>query len=140
MVNYLEVLSKWMEQPQYLLLILAMVYFVSATLDFLFGSFNAAHSPNIVFSSRTAQMGIVRKLGTLGVMILVVPFALILPLDVGIYSLTILYLGIAGSEIYSILAHIGIVKDGDKHKNLVGTLFTNLLESVFNTKDINKKD
>lgn len=138
MINYLDVLSGWMAQPHYLLLILIMVYFVSSTLDFLVGSFNAAHSPNITFSSKTAQLGIIRKLGTLAVMILIVPLALMLPLDVGIYSLTILYLGIAGSEIYSILAHIGIVKDGDKHKNIVGTLFTNLLENLLKPKDVDK--
>lgn len=138
MVNYLEVLSAWMNQPHYLLIILIMVYFVSATLDFLVGSFNAAHTSTVTFSSQTAQLGIVRKLVTLAVMILIVPLALMLPMDVGIYSLTILYLGICGSEMYSILGHVGIVKDGDKHKNLIGTLFTGILENVFKSKGVGK--
>lgn len=140
MVNYLEVLSGWMNQPHYLLIILICIYFVSGTVDFIIGSFNAAYSGNVTFSSKTAQLGIIRKLVTLTVMILVVPLALLLPMDVGIYSLTVLYLGIVGSEIYSILAHIGIVKDGDKHKNLVGTLFTALLENIFKTKNIENKE
>lgn len=139
MVNYLEVLSVWMNQAQYGLIILLVVYFVSATIDFVIGSFNAAYTNEIQFSSRVAQLGIVRKLCTMVVMILVIPLALILPLDVGTYSLTILYLGIVVSEIYSILGHLGIVKDGDKHKNLVGTLFAGLLDNVIKSKS-NDKD
>jgi toxin secretion/phage lysis holin len=134
MVNYLEVLSSYMQQPHYLLIILIAVYFVSGTIDFLIGTVNATYSANIKFSSKTAQLGIIRKLVILTVMILVIPLALMLPLDLGIYSLTILYVGIVGSEIYSILAHIGVVKDGDKHKNLIGNLFSELLETVFNRK------
>lgn len=140
MINYLEVLSGWMEQPHYLLIILIMIYFISSTLDFVVGSFNAAHTVGVTFSSKTAQIGIVRKLVTLAVMILIVPLALMLPMDVGIYSLTILYVGIVGSEIYSILAHIGIVKDGDKHKNLVGSLFSQLLENLFKAKGVDNND
>lgn len=138
MVNYLEVLSGWMAQPHYVLLILIMVYFVSAALDFMVGSFNAAHTPTETFSTKTAQLGIVRKLVTLAVMILMVPLALMLPMEVGIYSLTVLYLGIAGSEIYSVLGHVGIVKDGEKHKNMIGTLFTGILDNVFKSKGVDK--
>lgn len=136
MVNYLEILSEWMNQPHYLLLILVVTYFVAGTVDFLIGTFNAAYTKGVEFSSRTAQLGIIRKLVTLALMILVVPLALMLPLDVGIYSLTILYLGIAGSEVYSIMGHVGIVKDGNKHKNLVGTVFTQLLGNVFRDKGV----
>jgi toxin secretion/phage lysis holin len=140
MINYLEVLSDWLNQPHYLLLILVAVYFIAGTVDFIIGTINAAYTKEIEFSSRVAQLGIIRKLVTLVVMVLVVPLALMLPLDVGIYSLTILYLGIVGSEIYSILGHIGIVRDGNKHKNLVGTLLTNLLESVYKSKGVNKDE
>lgn len=134
MINYLEVLSAWMQQPHYLLIILILLYFVSGTLDFLIGIVNAGLTSTIQFSSKTAQLGIIRKVVTLAVMILVVPLALMLPLDVGIYALTILYIGIVVTEIYSILAHIGIVKEGDKNNSRIGTLFTELLELVFKSK------
>lgn len=140
MVDYLAILSKWMEQPHYVLIILIMVYFASGALDFLVGAFNAAHTPTMTFSSKKAQLGILRKLVILSVMILVVPLALMLPMEFGIYSLTILYTGIVGSEIYSVLAHIGVVKDGDKNKNLIGTLFSSFLESVFKAKDVEKEN
>lgn len=143
MVNYLEILSVWMKQPHYLLVILIMLYLISGTIDFLIGTVNAGLTPTVEFSTRTAQLGIIRKLVTLSVMILVVPLALILPMDFGIYSLMILYLGIVVSEIYSILAHIGIVQETDKHKNLVGTLFIGLLDSILNNKskaEIEKKE
>jgi toxin secretion/phage lysis holin len=140
MVNYLELLSNWMNQPHYLLLILIVVYFLSGTIDFLIGTVNAAYTKEIAFSSRKAQLGIIRKLVTLAVMILVVPLALMLPLDVGIYSLTILYVGIVGSEIYSILGHVGIVKDGNKHENLVGRLFSGLIDYIFRAKEVNKNE
>lgn len=138
MVNYLEILSVWMTEPHYLFLILIVLYLVSSTIDFVLGSFNAAYTEGVTFSSRTAQLGVVRKLATFAVMILIVPLALMLPLDSGIYLITVLYLGIVGSEIYSILAHVGIVKDGQKHRNLIGTLFTNLLEAVYKNKDVDK--
>lgn len=139
MINYLELLADMMSQPHYLLAILVVLYFMAGTLDFVVGTVNAVYSKTVEFSSRTAQLGIVRKLVTLAVMILIVPLALMLPLDVGVYSLTILYVGIVGSEIYSILGHVGIVKDGHKHKNLIGTLFGDLLATVFKTKDVDKK-
>lgn len=135
MINYLEILSDWMNQPHYLLLILIVIYFSAATVDFVIGIFNAAYTVEIQFSSRTAQLGIIRKLVTLLVMIMVVPLALMLPYELGIYSLTILYVGIVGSEIYSILGHVGIVTDGDKHKNLVGTLFNNFIDSIYKVND-----
>jgi len=138
MVNYLEILSQWMSQPHYLLLILIVTYFVAGTIDFLIGTFNAVYTKEVEFSSRTAQLGIVRKLATLALMILVVPLALMLPLDVGIYSLTILYVGIAGSEVYSIMEHVGIVNDS--HKNLKGSLFTQLLENVYKAKGVEKDE
>lgn len=134
MVNYLEILSDLMNQPHYLLLILILLYLVSGTLDFVVGSFNAICSNNVVFSSKTAQLGIVRKLVTLAVMVLIVPLALMLSMDVAIYLLTVLYVGIVGSEIYSILAHVGIVKESDKDKNFVGLLFKRLLDSVYKDK------
>lgn len=140
MVNYLEILAEWMSQPHYLLLILILTYFIAGTLDFLIGTFNAAYTEGVEFSSRTAQLGIVRKLATLALMILVVPLALMLPLDVGIYSLTILYLGIAGSEVYSIMEHVGIVNDSHKYKNLEGSLFRQLLGNVYRAKGVEKDE
>lgn len=138
MVNYLEVLENWMKQPHYLLVILIIVYLGAATIDFLAGSINALASERITFSSRKSQIGIIRKLLTLAVMILVVPMALMLPFDLAIYSLTALYVGICFSEIYSILGHIGIVKDGDKHRNMLGVLFNNFFDKIYNNNKINK--
>lgn len=138
MTNYLEVLNVWMSQPHYVLIILITIYTISAIIDFIIGSLNAVYSENIKFSSRVAQLGIIRKLVTLGVMILVIPLALMLPFDVGVYSLTILYLGVVISEIYSILGHVGLVKDGEKHKNIVAELFSNLLENIMNSRSEKK--
>jgi len=138
MTNYLEIMSTWMNQPHYVLIVLIVLYFSSATVDFVIGTFNAAYTKGVQYSSRLAQIGILRKLVTLMLMIMVVPLALMLPFDIGVYSLIILYVGIVTSEIYSILAHVGIVKDGDKHKNLVGTLFTQLLNNVTQTVNKNK--
>lgn len=138
MIDYLEVLSEWLDQPHYLLAILILVYMVSATVDFLVGAANAFLTKEVVFSSKTLQLGVIRKLVTLIVMILVMPLAMMLPKEIGIYTLTVLYAGIAGAEVYSILAHVGIVKDGDKHKNLVATLFTQLIENVMQSTSKNK--
>lgn len=140
MVNYLEILSNLLKEPHYLLIILIMVYFTAGTIDFLLGTFNAAYNVDVQFSSTKAQLGIVRKLVTLAVMILIVPLVMLLPYDVAIYSLTILYVGIATSEVYSILGHVGIVQDGGKHKNLVGTLFENIMGNILKAKEDSKND
>lgn len=115
-----------------------MMYFIAGTIDFIVGTINAAYTKGVEFSSRVAQLGIVRKLVTLAVMLLVIPLALMLPFDVAIYSLTILYVGIVASELYSILGHVGIVKDGDKHKSLIGELFGNIIDTSL--KRSNKED
>lgn len=138
MINYLEVLSHWMEKPHYMLIVLIVIYFIAATIDMIVGTINAVYTEDIQFSSRTMQLGIVRKLVTLLLMILIVPIALLLPFDIGVYSLGTMYVGIAVSEVYSIAGHAGIVKDGDKHKNLVGTLFTNFIDSIYKSKNIDK--
>lgn len=138
MVNYLEVLEHWMKQPHYLLVILIIVYFGAATIDFLAGSINALVTSRVTFSSRKSQIGIIRKLLTLSVMILVVPLALMLPFDLAIWSLTALYSGICFSEIYSILGHIGIVKDGDKHRNMLGSLFNSFIDKIYNNNKLDK--
>jgi toxin secretion/phage lysis holin len=138
MTDYLTVLSGWMNQPHYMLIVLIVVYFVAATVDAVVGTINAVYTDKVQFSSRTMQLGIIRKLVTLFLMILIVPVALLLPLDIGVYSLGVMYTGIAVSEIYSIAGHAGIVKDGDKHKNLIGTIFTNFIESIYKGKGIDK--
>lgn len=135
MVNYLEVMSKWMEQPHYMLIVLITVYFVAATIDMIAGTINAVYTEKVQFSSRTMQLGIVRKLITLLLMILIVPLALMLPYDIGVWSLGTMYVAVAVSEVYSIAGHAGIVKDGDKHKNLIGTIFSNFIDSIYKGRE-----
>lgn len=136
MINYLELLSSWMTQPHLLLLILVVVYIIAGTIDFIAGTLNAIFTSDVAFSSRMSQLGIMRKLLTLACMILVIPFALMLPFDVGVYTLSILYIGVCVSEVYSILGHAGIVKDGNKHKNILAVLFDNLLGKVLKEKGV----
>lgn len=134
MVNYLEILAQWMQQPHYLLLVLIVTYVIAGAVDFIIGTINVSFTKNVEFKTSVAQLGIIRKLVIMVLMILIIPLALILPMDIGVYSLSALYLGIVGSELYSILGHLGLVKDGDKHKNVIGVLFTSILQSVINPK------
>ena len=116
--------------------ILVVVYIIAGTIDFIAGTLNAILTSDVAFSSRMSQLGIMRRLLTLACMILVIPFALMLPFDVGVYTLSILYTGICASEVYSILGHAGIVKDGNKHKNIIAVLFDNLLGKVLKEKGV----
>lgn len=118
----------------YFLLIFIGVYFIAGTIDFLLGTFIASLDKEKDFSSRMAQLGIVRKLATMFIMVLVIPVALTLPFEVGFYSLTVLYVGIVTSEIYSVLGHIGIVKDGDKGKQAVAKILSDLLDNALKNK------
>lgn len=135
MVNYLEIISNMMQQPHYLLLVLIAIYTVAGTIDFLIGTITVNKDQ---YSSRISQLGILRKIVTLAIMFMVIPLALMLPMEVGVYSLTILYIGIVGSEIYSIMGHIGLVKDGDKdkHKDLTGNLLVQFINKLFATNKI----
>lgn len=130
MIDYLGLLSGWMDKPHYMLVVLACVYAFAAMCDFLAGITNAIYTQKIPFSSKKAQYGIIRKILTLAMMIALVPLAMLFPMDIAMYSLTILYVGLAVTEIYSVLGHLGIVKDGDKHRNIVGELFTGFLEKL----------
>lgn len=134
MINYLEVLHGWVNESHSLLVILVVLYCLTATIDMVTGTINAALTTTIEFRSKAFQLGIMRKVVTLGLMIVIMPLSLMLPLEVGVYSLTILYIGIVVSEIYSIMGHIGMVKDGNKHKNKIGELFSNILETILNRK------
>lgn len=138
MTDYLSLLGNWMDQPHYMLIILIALYFIAAMLDFLLGIANVVYTDKIKFSSKTAQFGIIRKIGIMAVMIVVVPLALMFPMDIAVYSLTILYTGIVVTEIYSVLAHLGIVKDGNKHRNVVGVVFTEFLDRLL-TRDKEEK-
>lgn len=140
MIDYLSLLSGWMDKPHYMLVVLICVYAVSSTADFLAGITNAIYTQKIPFSSKTAQYGIIRKILTFTMMIVVVPLAMLFPMDIGVYSLTILYVGIVTTEIYSVLGHLGIVKDGQKHKNIVGIVFTEFLEKLLNRDRTEKKE
>lgn len=136
MIDYLSLLSGWMDKPHYLLVILICVYAFTSMLDFLAGITNAIYTQKIPFSSKKAQYGIIRKILTLLMMIAAVPMAMLFPMDIAVYSLTVLYMGIVTTEMYSVLGHLGIVKDGDKHKHVVGIVFTEFLEKLIgNFKD-----
>lgn len=140
MIDYLALLGGWMDKPHSMLIILITIYFIAAMLDFLAGITNAIYTDKVPFSSKKAQYGIIRKILTMAMMILVIPLALMFPMDIAVYSLTVLYVGIVATEIYSVLAHLGIVQDGEKHRNMVGIVFTEFLEKLLGSfKDKNTK-
>lgn len=140
MVDYLELINRWMGIKHYQLLILIIAYLVLSTVDFIVGSLNAVITEDLTFSSKKSQIGIIRKLVILVIMIAVIPLAMMLPLEIGGYSLTVLYSGLVISELYSILAHIGVVKDGNKNENMVATLFQNFLNALTKNNGGNKNE
>lgn len=140
MYDYLSLLSGWMNEPKYMLLVLVSLYLILAGLDMLLGMINAKYSDKVEYRSKAAQLGGLRKIGTWLVMVLVAPIALMFPMDIAVYSLMILYLGIVVSELYSILGHLGLVKDNDKHKYVVGELFTNFLQRILSQANTKNKD
>lgn len=134
MTNYLETISVIMGQAETMLIVLISIYLVAASVDYILGTVIVYLTRKESYNSKIAQLGIVRKLATLILMIIIVPIAMIMPIDIGTYSLIVLYVGIVVSEIYSILGHVGIVEDGNKGANLIGKLFENILGAA------NKKD
>lgn len=86
----------------FLLAILCVVMIV----DFLLGSVAAWRNPNINFNSSEGINGIIRKIGSLVVMLIVIPLSVLVPGGTGIAALSVLYIGYIVMEFASILENL----------------------------------
>jgi len=119
-------LSSWLENDDGRIMYLLALILMANVIDFLVGWINAKFNKNVEFSSGTAIFGIARKLGLFVLLVYFIPVALLVPYDVGIGAIFVLYTGYLISEIHSILSHFRLVED-DKTNDL----FIDFMNSIF---------
>lgn len=121
MLNWLSI---WLENHNSKIIYLLTLILIANVIDFLIGIIIAVFNPKVKFSSSKAKLGLLIKIMIFIVLIFFIPVALLIPNDLGIYAIYILYVGILYAEIRSILGHLSIASDEKQ---------VNLLEQFVNT-------
>ena len=121
MITYLQTLLSTDDSKIIYILTLLMVLMM---VDFVMGVVIARLDKDIQFSSFKMKIGILIKIVEILLAIIAIPFALLF--DVGLQLLYVLYVGLCGSELYSIFGHMKIVDDGDKGIDLLEKFFNGL--------------
>jgi len=121
MITYLQTLLSTDDSKIIYILTLLMVLMM---VDFVMGVVIARLDKDIQFSSFKMKIGILIKIVEILLAIIAIPFALLF--DVGLQLLYVLYVGLCGSELYSIFGHMKIVYDGDKGIDLLEKFFNGL--------------
>jgi len=123
MITYLQTLLLTDDSKIIYILTLLMVLMM---VDFIMGVLIAKFDKDITFSSFKMKMGILIKIVEILLAIIAIPFALLF--DVGLQLLYVLYIGLCGSELYSIFGHMKLVDDGDKGIDLLEKFFNGLFK------------
>jgi|SRR5699024_5077575 len=106
--------------------VLLVINTIVSIIDFSLGWLNAKFNKKVNFISGVALHGIIKKSGYITMLTLFMFIAfLVLPKELAIASLTVLYLGYMWSELNSVLSHLGLTKDGKK-----GSLFIDFVKQL----------
>ncbi len=108
MIDYLQ---NYLQSDNTKLIYVLALILTANIIDFSIGWLNAKFNPAIAFSSAKAIFGIARKLILFIVLVYAIPVALLMPDELGIGALYILYIGYLLSEINSILNHFKLADD-----------------------------
>lgn len=111
MISYFQ--SLMVTNDSFIIFLLTLIL-IASSIDFTFGWINARFNKNVVFQSGVALYGIIKKVMYFIVLVFFIPVSVIVPEQVGIPALTILYLGYLLSEVNSILSHLELTEDGKK--------------------------
>lgn len=79
---------------------------IAMIIDFLTGTISAKINTNIIFESQKGINGILRKISSMLVMVFFIPVSVLLPDEIGITLVYVLYLGYLVMEIKSILENL----------------------------------
>lgn len=123
MINYLQSLLATEDTKIIYILSLLMILMI---IDFIMGVVIARVDSKIKFSSFKMKIGILLKIVEILLAIIAIPFALLF--DVGLQLLYVLYIGLCGSELYSIFGHMKLVDDDDKGIDLLESFFKGLFK------------
>lgn len=129
MLNWLEV---WLQDDNTKLMYLLCAILIANLLDFGFGSINAKFNEKVPFSSKKAKNGLFIKIGYFILLVYAIPVAMLLPSQIGVSALYVLYSAYLAIEINSLLAHFRLTKD-DKRNDL----FIDFMGRIFNGNKFN---
>lgn len=124
-MDIIEWLESFLQSDSTKLIYILTLILIMNTIDFIIGWLKARFNPEITFSSSRAVYGIARKIILFILLIVFIPFSLLIPRELGISALYILYLGYLGTEVSSVLNHLGLNidnKDG---------IFYDFLDKIF---------
>lgn len=114
----LKWLQAWLQTDDTKLIYILTLILIANIIDFILGIFIAQFSDKVNFSSSKAKLGILMKIIIFIMLVVFIPIALLVPYDIGIGALYVLYTGILYSELRSIFAHINLASD-EKTSNLL---------------------
>lgn len=105
-LNLIEYLQNCLTTQDGKVLYFLMLIAITMIVDFITGTISAKVNNDIEFRSKEGINGILRKIASMLLMILFVPFAVILPGGVGLSLVYVLYLGYEFMEMKSIVENI----------------------------------
>lgn len=94
------------EQQENKVIYILVVIVVLMALDFITGSVAAWMSKEIKFCSQEGINGLIRKLCSILLLVCCIPISVLIPYNVGLVTITILYLGYLFMEFSSILENL----------------------------------
>lgn len=94
------------EQQENKVIFILVVIVVLMALDFITGSIAAWVSDDIKFCSQEGINGLLRKLCSILLLVCCIPISVLIPYNVGLVTITILYLGYLFMEFSSILENL----------------------------------
>lgn len=121
-----EFLKQFLETEDGKILYLLSMISLAMILDFLTGIIAAKINSNITFNSKAGINGILRKIGSILVMVFFIPISVLIPGDTGTILIYTLYIGYLVMELKSIaenLNKMGI--DAEALKNIIELLSKN---------------
>lgn len=101
-----EALRDATETPEGKALYILALICIAMIVDFLVGSLAAWRNPEVKFCSQKGIDGILRKLASILVLAVCIPVSALIPADVGLVALIVLYVGYLVMELASIVENL----------------------------------
>lgn len=121
-----EFLKQFLETEDGKILYLLSMISLAMILDFLTGIIAAKVNSNITFNSKAGINGILRKIGSILVMVFFIPISVLIPGDTGTILIYTLYIGYLVMELKSIVENLNKMGiDAEALKNIIELLSKN---------------
>lgn len=128
MLDFISFLSGLSSNTELFIIVLLSIILAVNIFDWFFGWVNAKFNPNVLFESDIALYGIIKKMMYFIVLIMFSFISLvIIPHEISVPAIIVLYIGYLLSELNSILSHLELTNDG-KEGEMFRTFLTKILK------------